>query len=268
MSLDDLIQENYDRMNANDHRVWQYICRHREECRQMSLHQLADACEVSSTTVLRFLKLIHMDGYNDFKAFLKWDSLNHPVFSQHSIEQNSFNLTRTITSIQQADCTELFERMDRAERLYAYGSGAVQKSVAKVFKNYLILAEKILHVIEGAEERIMALHQMKEGDVAFLFSVSGNNPVMNEYAQALRSRGVYLTAICQDGVNDLSKLCHFYLPFFTQKIDVGHPGAVFYSSAGMLPIAETLVLKYIAHKYRKRADRPDSVFGSEDPLYR
>lgn len=251
MSLDDLIQENYDRMNDNDHRIWQYICRHREECRQMSLHELADACEVSSTTVLRFLKLIRMDGYNDFKAFLKWDSLNQPVFHQHSIEQNSFNLTRTITFIQQADCTQLLGRMDQASRLYAYGSGAVQKSVAKAFKNYLILAEKILHIIEGADERIMAMNQMKEGDVVFLFSLSGNNPVLNDYAKALCDKGVFLVAICQDGINELSKLCHFYFPFFTQKIDVGHPGSVFHSSAGMLPIAETLVLKYIAYKYQK-----------------
>lgn len=253
MHLDELIQENYDRMNANDHRIWQYICRHKEACRQMSLHQLADACEVSSTTVLRFLKLIHMDGYNDFKAFLKWDSLDRPSFNQQSIEQNSFNLTRTITAIQQTDCTELFERMDQTDRLYAYGSGAVQKSVAKVFKNYLILAERILHVIEGSEERTMALHQMKEGDVVFLFSLSGNNPVMNDYARALRDRGALLAAICQDGVNELSKLCHFYLPFFTQRIDVGHSKAAFYSSAGMLPIAETLVLKYIAYRYQKNS---------------
>ena len=253
MNLDDLIQENYDLMNDNDHRIWQYICRHKKECRNLSLHQLADACEVSTTTVLRFLKLIQMDGYSDFKAFLKWDSLNRPAFNQHSIEQNSFNLTRTITSIQQADCSELFRRMDQADRLYAYGSGAVQKSVAKIFKNYLIFAGKLLHVIEGAEERIMAMRQMKEGDVVFLFSLSGNNPVLNDYAQKLRKKGIYLTAICQDGVNDLSKLCHFYLPFFTQKIDVGHPGSAFYSSAGMLPIAETLVLKYIACKYQKHS---------------
>lgn len=258
MSLDDLIQENYDRMNANDHRVWQYICRHREECRKMPLHQLADACEVSPATVLRFLKLINMDGYSDFKAFLKWDSLNKPVFNQHSIEQNSFNLTRTIASIQQADCTELFERMDQSERLYAYGSGSIQKSAAKALKNYLIFAERILHVIEGAEERIMAMNQMQKGDVAFLISVSGNNPVMNDYANALRVKGVYLAAICQDGANDLSKICHFCLPFFTQRIDVAYPGVVFYSSAGLRPPVETLVLKYIDHKYRKHADRPVS----------
>ncbi len=248
MKLDDLIQENYERMSPNDHRIWQYICQHKAECRTMTLHQLADACEVSHTTVLRFLQLIGMNGYNDFKAFLKWDSLNQPVFNQRSIEENCFNLSRTISSIQQADCSELFYRMDQARGIYAYGSGAIQKSVAKAFKNYLILTGKLLHVIEGHEERIMALEQMQRDDVVFLFSLSGNNPVMNEYAKKLRDKGLFLTAICQDGANDLSKLCHFYLPFFTQKIDIGHDGLSFYSSSGMLPIAEILMLKYTAYQ--------------------
>lgn len=251
MRLDDIIQENYDRMNANDHRIWQYISQHKEECRKMSLHQLADMCEVSHTTILRFLQMIGMDGYNDFKAFLKWDSLNQSAFNRRSIEQTGFNLTRTIAAIQQADCSELFRRMDQAERLYAYGSGTVQKAVAKSFKNYLIYAEKILHVMEGADERSMTLFQVKEGDVIFLLSITGNNPVMNEYAKELREKGAFLAAICQDGANDLSKLCHVCLPFFTQKMTIGHSGADFYSSAGMLPLVEMLVLKYIDYRFHK-----------------
>lgn len=254
MNLDDLVQEHYEHMGASDRRIWQYICCHKEECRKMTLHQLADACEVSHTTVLRFLQLIGMDGYNDFKAFLKWNSLHQPVFNERSIEENSFNLTRTISSIQQADCSELFRRMDQAKGLYAYGSGAVQKSVAKVMKDYLLLAKKLLHVIEGAEERIMAMRQMQEGDIVFLFSLSGNNPVMNEYARELKDQGIYLVAICQDGANDLSKLCHFYLPFFTQKIDIDPHGLCFHSSAGMLIIAEILLLKYTAYQAARHRD--------------
>ncbi|MDE7243625.1 MAG: MurR/RpiR family transcriptional regulator [Oscillospiraceae bacterium] len=254
MQLDDLIQKNYNRMNANDRRIWQYICEHREECRQTSLHQLADACEVSQTTILRFLRLIGMDGFNDFKAFLKWDSLNLSTCNQRSIEQNCFNLTRTITAIQQTDCSELFRRMDRAYRIYAYGSGGVQKAVARAFKNYMLLAERLLHVIEGAEERLMAMYQIKEGDVFFLLSVTGNDTAIIDYAKALLDKGVFLAAVCQDGANDLSKLCHFCLPLFTQKLTIGHSGNDYYSSAGMLPIVETLVLKYIV--YRHSQDLP------------
>lgn len=248
MRLDDLVHENYDRMSANDQRIWQYVCRHKEECRKMSLHQLADACEVSHTTVLRFLQLIGMDGYSEFKTLLKWDNMNQISFDRQSIEQNTFNLTRTINSIQQADCSELFERMDQAGSLYAYGSGAVQKAVAKVLKDYLILAERLLHVIEGEEERIMAMRQMQKGDVVFLFSVSGNNPAMNDYVRKLRDKEMYLVAICQDGVNELSKLCHFYLPFYTQKLTIGRHDFSFHSSAGMFPIVETLTLKYMAYQ--------------------
>lgn len=248
MRLDDLVRENYDRMGTNDLRIWQYICKHREECRNLSLHQLADACQVSHTTVQRFLKLIGIDGYGEYKTFLKWDSLSRPVFDKRSIEENSFNLNRTISAIQQADCSDLFYKMDQAERLYAYGSGAVQKAAAKVLKAYLILAEQLLHVIEGKEERKMAMQQMRQGDVVFLFSVTGNNSVMNDYARELKDRGMILVAICQDGANDLSKICQYYLPFFTQKNDIGRHGMNYHSSAGMFLIAETLMLKYAAHQ--------------------
>lgn len=247
MRLEDLVQENYDRMGANDIRIWKYVCRHQEECRKLSLHQLADACQVSHATVQRFLKLIGMDGYSEFKAFLKWNSLSQPVFDQRSIEENGFNLNRTISFVQQADCSDLFRSMSRAGGVYAYGSGDVQKAAAKVLKDYLILAEQLLHVIEGKEERMMAIQQMRQGDVVFLFSVSGNNPVINDYARELRDRGMILVAICQDGANDLSKLCQHYLPFFTQKIEIGRHGMNYCSSAGMFLIAEIIMLKYTAY---------------------
>lgn len=99
----------------------------------------------------------------------------------------------------------------------------------------------------------MAMQQMRQGDVVFLFSVSGNNPVMNDYARELKDRGMILVAICQDGANDLSKICQYYLPFFTQKTEIGRHGMDYYSSAGMFLIAETLMLKYAAHQAEQEA---------------
>ena len=70
---------------------------------------------------------------------------------------------------------------------------------------------------------------------------------MNEYARELHDKGMILVAICQDGANDLSKLCQYYFPFFTQKIDIGRHGKNYYSSAGMFLIAEIIMLKYTAY---------------------
>ena len=116
MQLETLVHEHFDRMSASDHIIWQYISQHREQCRSMSLHQLADACQVSHTTVLRFLQLLGMDGFGEFKVFLKWEEEQRPVVDERNVERTCFDLTRTVTLIEKYDCTELFRRLDAMER--------------------------------------------------------------------------------------------------------------------------------------------------------
>lgn len=248
MQLETLVHEHFDRMSASDHIIWQYISQHREQCRSMSLHQLADACQVSHTTVLRFLQLLGMDGFGEFKVFLKWEEEQRPVVDERNVERTCFDLTRTVTLIEKYDCTELFRRLDAAANIYAYGSGSVQKSAAKVLKCFFLLDEKLVNVIEGREEREMALHQMQPGDVMFLLSVSGNNTSMNAYARQLRAHGVYLVSICQDNANELARLCDFSIPFYTQQLQIGRSGLSYYSVAGLFIVVETLSLKYAAYQ--------------------
>lgn len=254
MQLETLVQQNYDRMSTSDHMIWQYISSHRQECRHMSLHQLADACQVSHTTVLRFIQLLGMEGFGEFKVFLKWEEQRKPVMDTYTIERSSFDLTRTISMIEHADCTQLFEAMEQAQYIYAYGSGSVQKAAARMLKDYLIVEEKLLHVIEGREEREMALRTMQPGDVVFLYSVSGNNPQMNEYAAQIKKKGMTLVAICQDGANALAKICDFRLPFYTQKFEIGRYAIPYHSSAGMFVVSEILALKYAVYRAAKECD--------------
>ena len=117
-----------------------------------------------------------------------------------------------------------------------------------MLKNQLLIEEKLVHVIEGQEERSMALRQMKEGDVVFLISVSGNNAQMNEYAKILKERKLYLVAICQDNANELSKLCDFSVLFYTQKVDVGRNNVIYHSTSGIFAILEILALRYAAYQ--------------------
>ncbi len=254
MQLETLVQQNYDRMSTSDHMIWQYISSHRQECRHMSLHQLADACQVSHTTVLRFIQLLGMEGFGEFKVFLKWEEQRKPVMDTYTIERSSFDLTRTISMIEHADCTQLFDAMEKAQRIYAYGSGSVQKAAARMLKNYLIVGEKLVNVIEGREERQMALRTMQPGDVVLLYSVSGNNPQMIEYATQMKERGMILVAICQDGANHLAKLCDFKLPFYTQKFEIGRYTIPYHSAAGMFIISELLALKYVVYCAAKGRD--------------
>ena len=75
MTLDELVESHYDELNENDLYIWQYIFHHKTECQKMSIQQLAHACNVSHTSIIRFTKKIGLDGYSELKVYLKW-SLN------------------------------------------------------------------------------------------------------------------------------------------------------------------------------------------------
>ncbi len=73
MKMEELVKHNLSRLNDTDLIVWRYIYAHLEECCYISIYDLADACHVSRTTVMRFAKKLGFDGFSDLKAVLKME---------------------------------------------------------------------------------------------------------------------------------------------------------------------------------------------------
>jgi len=65
MKIDELINKYYDRLSQNDLHIWQYINSNKEECCNLSIHELAVRCNVSKTTILRFAKKLSLKGYSE-----------------------------------------------------------------------------------------------------------------------------------------------------------------------------------------------------------
>lgn len=40
-NMEELIQKKFDMLNENDLQIWAYIVRHKEQCKQISIQQLA-----------------------------------------------------------------------------------------------------------------------------------------------------------------------------------------------------------------------------------
>ncbi len=247
MRLETLVQNKYDQMGVSDHLIWQYIRLHRKECVQMSLQQLADSCGVSHASVLRFFRLLGLEGFTEFKVLLKWEQHKQPVIDTLTVEKVCYDLSQTITLAEKLDCSALFTHLDMAGSIYSYSSGSIQYLASHMLKNLLLFGEKFVQVIDGREERIMALLQTRPGDVAFLFSITGNDAEMNELARKLKEQDVYLVAICQDSVNELSKICDFPILFPSRQMTIGCNGMMYHNAAGMFEIVEILSLRYAVH---------------------
>ena len=68
MRLEEIINRHRNELNDTDMAIWKYILQHRAEARHISIHELARACAVSSTTIVRFAQKLGFDGFGELKA--------------------------------------------------------------------------------------------------------------------------------------------------------------------------------------------------------
>ncbi|GAA0791425.1 hypothetical protein GCM10008910_02760 [Faecalicatena orotica] len=73
MKLEELVIENCNRLNENDLLIWKYIQKHKKECCEIAIEDLAKKCSISRTTISRFTKKLSFDGFREFKVHLKME---------------------------------------------------------------------------------------------------------------------------------------------------------------------------------------------------
>lgn len=243
MRLETLIEENYDKLNENDLSVWNYILRHKKECQTMSIQELAKQCHVSHTTVLRFTHKLGMEGYGELKIFLKWDSREEESFDVREIERVYQDYIKTLDMMKDRDCSDVSEMLSKAGSIYVYGTGAVQKNAARELKKNLLFLDYLCNLIEGRDEIKMVLEIVKEGDVFFLFSLSGENAFVNELTGRLKAKGVKIISVTKVGNNELSRLSDISLQFYAHPVLKGRCNSDVYMTAQFFVVNEFLLLK-------------------------
>ena len=70
IEIEELVNKNYHKLKETDLIIWKYISTHRKACCDYTIYELADACNVSRTTVLRFAQKLSLSGYAELKTLL------------------------------------------------------------------------------------------------------------------------------------------------------------------------------------------------------
>lgn len=252
MRLEDLIEQNYHKLSANELYIWDYIRKHPEDCRTISIDQLAAACNISHTTILRFAKKLGLKGFSELKVVLKWQQPSASGgFPPDTIARTAQDYRQTLEYISSVELSDLFSLIDGAGKTYVYGSGSVQQLAACDLKQKFFTANKLLHVIEGEEEMRKLAERVGENDLVILISLSGDNAFVNQAAEAVKRHGGVVASICRIQSNRLIYLSDINIPFFTHPIDLG--GAMEYWPSNLLfLINEFLILRYLQYHYANR----------------
>lgn len=254
MKLEELFNKNYGKLSENDRDIWKYIADHRKECEALSIEELASRCHVSRTTILRFSQKLSLKGYSELKACIRMENNGAPPLHK-SINRVIRSYAELIKYIRDRDCTNIFRIMDRADRLYVYGSGIVQSTVAKEIKRSFMNLGKIIYDIGANNESDCIAELITEADCIMIISLSGESAHVKNFVKKIKIKNVPIISITLMKDNTLAHTSDENLYIETSLTDSAYHVA-YESMAGFFLLIDLLSLKYMEYEDIEKREEP------------
>lgn len=220
MTLDTLINDNYENLNSNDLHILQFVQANIPACADMSIADLALQCNVSPASVLRTTKKLKFSGFSEFKYFLKRDNKPQPRSRvRYMVEDLNADIEQTIKMIGQNNaCQKLYKMMDEANCLYAYGTGHGQRLMINEFARCMLNVNKNIVILPASTELEIAANHFKPNDLLFIASLSGNIASLKNTLTRLDIRQIPIVSITNLQNNALASFTKYNFYYQTSHI--------------------------------------------------
>ncbi|TLP67164.1 MurR/RpiR family transcriptional regulator [Parasedimentitalea maritima] len=209
------------KLATQEQRVANYVKDHLEDISAMTIAELAGQCNVSTPTVIRFCRTLGCDGYREFKLrlaqnlavsmqYLSADPKAGPTAGDSAIDQilNAINATANVMRRQidplVLDCAKA-ALLDTRHLLFA-GIGGGSSTVAQEAANrFFRLGIPSMSTSDSYTLQMRAA-TLKEGDVLFLVSASGEADAIIGAAKIANNYGATTICITKPGTK-LADVC-------------------------------------------------------------
>ncbi|SER81642.1 MurR/RpiR family transcriptional regulator [Salipaludibacillus aurantiacus] len=242
MSLEELINEFYEKLNDNDLHVLKYILNNKKTCSQMGINDLAEACHSSRSSIHRMTKKLNFSGYSEFRVFLKWEEQPELMRGTH-VEILENDVTTTFKNLAAVDFDPISEKLYSANRIFIYGTGTAQLSCVMEAQRLFALMSTFITVIHDETEFETMLKAMQEDDVVIILSLSGSTPALMPIVKQLNARGIDFISITNLKNNKLAQMSPYSIYAATSETFAGD-GTEVVSFIPFYIAVETMFRKY------------------------
>ncbi|WP_140918290.1 MurR/RpiR family transcriptional regulator [Limnobaculum xujianqingii] len=191
--------------------VYNYTIKNKDKVMYMTIRELADAAEVSTTTVLRFCKKMGCDGYSEFRIRFK-------LYLEQEVHQPvNFGVSEILSFFKSINNEEFDELINQAviqiinaERIVFVGagtSGSLGKYGARFFSN----VGKFSNYIDDPYYPISS--DMFKNAIAIILSVSGETPEILRLASQFSLHHCKIISITNSETSSLARMADFNLSY-------------------------------------------------------
>lgn len=203
-------------LNDLEMQVYQYIIKHRESVRYMTIRELAEQAAVSTTTVLRFCRKMQCEGWSEFRIRLRMaEEQTAPSLPASGVaDMLSFFKSINNDEFEQV-IAEAAEMINQAERVFFIGvgtSGSLGKYGARFFSN----VGKFSHAIDDPYYPVSP--SLYENALAIILSVSGETEEVLRIASQFSLNKCKIIAITNSETCSLAKMSDFTVSYHVPVI--------------------------------------------------
>lgn len=194
-------------LNDLEMQVYQFIIKHRESVSYMTIRELAEQADVSTTTVLRFCRKMRCDGWSEFRIRLRLEQeKTQPQMNQSGVNE----MLSFFKSINNSEFEQLIAQaaqlINQAERVFFIGvgtSGSLGKYGARFFSN----VGKFSHAIDDPYYPVSP--SLYENAVAIILSVSGETEEILRLASQFSLHHCKIISVTNNESCSLAKMSDF-----------------------------------------------------------
>ncbi|WP_334328799.1 MurR/RpiR family transcriptional regulator [Companilactobacillus sp. HBUAS59699] len=238
--------------------VYKYIVGHFKEVENMTIRDLANEAQVSTTTVLRFLKKMGYGGFSEFKFALK-QSKNQPVrkFNDSSVEpiQNFFKVVTQEGTFDEK-INRAAQMINAADLVLFFGvgnSGKIAQYGSSLLSSYGIYS---LPIADPFQPEPLADRDFSK-TLLIVVSISGETQHTLQQAKYYKKNGAATIALTANSYSTLNQIVDFPISYDVPQI-----------RNGQINVTTQVPLVYMleqisSNAYHKINEKPQNNFDNE-----
>lgn len=241
------------RLSPNEQGILTYVVKNMQKVKNMSIRELADACYVSTTTILRFVRKLDYEGYSDFvNAIIETEAetrmIHIPSIVQDDKYRDSYlkNIIEAVKVITDEKVEKFQTIMSRNPDIYVIAEG-MSREVGRYFVRLLSTVGYNVHFPIEEFEKSSSIKKIKKDDVVLVLSYTGDNVSVVHQLEEIFAIAtptiISFTRADNNAVQNMSDL-NFYV--FADQIE--YEGSDVTSRIGMIAIMEILLYKRLSKK--------------------
>lgn len=250
MLVEEFVLKSYATLNATDLLIWSFIEKNKSQSSKMSIDELAKHCNVSRTTITRFVRKIGLNGYSEFKVLLDWENKGNVLAK---LDENAFDMMcdsviQYVEDQRTKDYEKICKLIYESRQTFVYGTGDIQNAVSEQIRRMFLSGQEIIHNISGITFDNAFYSLVSEHDIVILISLSGNSKEVIEIAQRLKLKGIKIISITEFKDNRLTQLSDASLYISTTNLSILDVHPYFKTTMLYFLLAEFLFIKYSIYK--------------------